>query len=148
MGIFNKWSSAPGSFCGRIKGASSERQPAMYFKKGGGSLKGVSKPGALVWSRIYVMDNQLYCDLGVGESVDLPKKEVERRWNMTTPQWPIMNATLKGVSKNQMMGQHKANHIQVVYANNEEEAQRCCRIKATVLNELGITVNFCGDVKL
>ncbi|HTN19914.1 MAG TPA: hypothetical protein VL125_05545 [Pelobium sp.] len=138
----------PAHFVGGYKGASSERQPPMFFRLGGGSLKGVSKPGALVWSRIYVMNDKLCCDLGVGECVDLPREEVDRRWNMTTPQWPIMNATLKGVSQNQMMGRHKANHIHVVYTNNEEEAQRCCRIKASVLNELGIEVNFCGDVKL
>jgi L-fucose isomerase-like protein len=136
----------PAHFIDGYKGASSDRQPAMYFKLGGGSLKGISKPGHLVWSRIYVMDNQLHCDIGVGECVKLPDAEVNRRWNMTTPQWPIMNATLKGVSKNQMMARHKANHIHVVYANNESEANACCRIKAAALNQLGILVHFCGDI--
>ena len=37
-------------FIGGYKGASSERQPAMYFRLGGGTLKGVSKPGFIVWS--------------------------------------------------------------------------------------------------
>src|ERR1035441_5941764 len=37
---------------GGYAGAVSERQPAMYFRLGGGSLKGVSKPGEIVWSRI------------------------------------------------------------------------------------------------
>jgi hypothetical protein len=45
-----------------------------------------------------------------------------------------------------MMGRHKANHIQVVYAENEAEANKCCRIKAAALQELGIQVHFCGDV--
>lgn len=136
----------PEHFIGGYKGASSERQPEMYFKLGGGSLKGVSKPGAIVWSRIYVMDNALHCDLGIGECVALPDEELYRRWNMTTPQWPIMNAILKGVSRDQMMGRHKANHIQVVYTSNEEEANKCCKIKAAALNELGITVHLCGDI--
>lgn len=138
----------PEHFVDNYKGASSERQPEMYFRLGGGSLKGLSKPGHIVWSRIYVMDNMLHCDLGVGECVELPVEEVNRRWEMTTPQWPIMNAILKGVSQNQMMGQHKANHIQVVYTNSEEQAHKCCRIKAAVFHELGIKVNFCGDIKL
>ncbi|MFC5282768.1 fucose isomerase [Pedobacter alpinus] len=138
----------PAHFIGGYKGASSERQPEMYFRLGGGSLKGVSKPGAIVWSRIYVMNNHLCCDIGVGECVELPEEEVQRRWNMTTSQWPIMNAVLKGVSQDQMMGRHKANHIQVVYTTNEEEAHKCCRIKAAVFNDLGIKVNFCGDVVL
>lgn len=138
----------PEHFIGGYEGASSERQPEMYFKLGGGSLKGVSKPGFIVWSRIYVMDNQLHCDLGIGECVELPQEELDRRWNMTTPQWPIMNALLKGISRDQMMGRHKANHIQVVYATNEQEANSCCRIKAAALQELGIQVSFCGEVMI
>jgi len=38
------------------------------------------------------------------------------RWQSTTPQWPIMSAMLHGVSRDQLMACHKANHIQVVYA--------------------------------
>ncbi|WP_342648374.1 fucose isomerase [Mucilaginibacter sp. CSA2-8R] len=138
----------PAHFIGGYEGASSERQPAMYFRLGGGSLKGISKPGHLVWSRVYVMNNELHCDLGVGESVLLPNEETQRRWDLTTPQWPIMNATLKGVTQNQMMGRHQANHIQVVYATNEDLAHKACRVKAAALQELGLKVHFCGDVKL
>ncbi len=135
-------------FIGGYEGASSDRQPAMYFKMGGGSLKGVSKPGFIVWSRVYVMDNELHCDLGVGEVVTLPAAETERRWNATTPEWPIMHAVLKGVTKDQMMARHKANHIQVVYANYEASAHEACRIKAAAMCELGLKVHFCGDVNL
>jgi hypothetical protein len=136
----------PAHFINGYKGASSDRQPAMYFRFGGGSLKGISKPGHLVWSRVYVMEGQLHCDIGVGESVLLPEAETHRRWNLTTPQWPIMNATLKGVSQNQLMAQHKANHIQVVYATSEQNAHQACRIKAAALHELGLQVHFCGDI--
>jgi hypothetical protein len=136
----------PAHFINGYQGASSDRQPAMYFRMGGGSLKGISKPGYIVWSRVYVMNNELHCDIGVGESVLLPEAETQRRWNLTTPQWPIMNATLKGVSRNQLMARHKANHIQVVYATDENQANRACRIKAAALQELGIVVHFCGDV--
>ena len=34
----------------------------------------------------------------------------------TTPQWPIMHAVTHGVTRDQMMARHKANHIQVAYA--------------------------------
>jgi len=132
---------------GGYQGASSDRQPAMYFRLGGGSLKGVSKPGHLVWSRIYVMNNKLHCDIGVGESVHLPEAETQRRWKATTPQWPIMHAVLKGVSRDQMMARHKANHVHVVYATNQSMAHKACRVKAAALAELGIEVNFCGDVE-
>ncbi|MBS7564893.1 fucose isomerase [Mucilaginibacter sp. Bleaf8] len=138
----------PEHFINGYAGAVSERQPAMYFRLGGGSLKGVSKPGHIVWSRVYVMNNELHCDLGVGEAVYLPEAETQRRWELTTPQWPIMHASLKGVNQNQMMARHKANHIQVVYATDAAKAMQACRIKAAALAELGIQVHFCGEVNL
>jgi hypothetical protein len=135
-------------FVGGYKGAVSERQPAMYFRLGGGTLKGVSKPGHIVWSRVFVMDGKLHCDLGVAEVVKLPQKETERRWRETTPQWPVMHAVLRGITRDQMMARHKSNHIQVVYAPNAREANRGCRIKAAMMAELGLEVHLCGDVEL
>jgi len=137
----------PAHFIGGYKGASSDRQPAMFFPKGGGTLKGISKPGPIVWSRVYVVKNKLYCDLGVGRVVELPAEETKRRWEGTTPQWPIMHGVLHGVSRDQMMAKHKANHIHVVYATNEANAHKACRIKAAAMTELGIEVNFCGHVE-
>lgn len=138
----------PAHFINGYAGASSDRQPAMYFRLGGGSLKGISKPGFIVWSRVYIMDNELHCDLGVGEVVSLPEAETKRRWEGTTREWPIMQAILKGVSRDQLMARHKANHIQVVYTNYEAGAHEACRIKAAAMDELGIKVHFCGDVNL
>jgi hypothetical protein len=138
----------PAHFIDGYKGAASDRQPAMFFPKGGGTLKGISKPGPIVWSRIYVIKNKLYADLGVAEVVSLPAVETNRRWQETTPEWPIMHGVLKGISRDQMMAKHKANHIQVVYAPDEASAQRACRIKAAALAELGIKVHFCGDMTL
>jgi hypothetical protein len=138
----------PAHFIGGYKGTRSERQPAMYFRLGGGTVKGISKPGWIVWSRVFIMDGRLHCDLGVAEVVQLPEKETERRWRETTPQWPIMHAVLKGVTRDQMMARHKSNHIQVVYAPNQKQAHRACRIKAAMLAELGLQVHLCGDVDL
>jgi hypothetical protein len=136
----------PAHFIGGYRGTSSERQPPMYFRLGGGTLKGVSKPGHIVWSRVFVMNGKLHCDLGVGKVVKLPEQETERRWRETTPQWPIMHAVLDGISRDQMMARHKANHIQVVYAPNAKQANRGCRIKAAMLAELGVEVHLCGNV--
>jgi hypothetical protein len=138
----------PAHFIGGYRGARSERQPAMYFRLGGGSLKGVSKPGHIVWSRVFIMDGTLHYDIGVAEVVRLPPKETERRWRETTPQWPIMHAVLKGVTRDQMMARHKSNHIQVVYAPNSKQAHRAARIKAAAMAELGLQVHLCGDVQL
>ena len=41
---------APASHFGGYANASSERQPPMYFPLGGGTLKGISKPGEIVWA--------------------------------------------------------------------------------------------------
>ena len=138
----------PSHFIGGWKGASSERQPSMYFRLGGGTLKGVSKPGWIVWSRIFIMNGVLHCDIGVAEVVKLSKKETEKRWKETTPQWPIMHAVIKGVNRDQMMARHKSNHIQVVYVPNEKSAHKGARIKASMLTELGLQVQLCGDVDL
>ena len=138
----------PAHFIGGFRGASSERQPPMYFRLGGGTVKGISKPGHIVWSRVFVMDGKLHCDLGVAKVVALPSKETQRRWRETTPQWPIMHAVLKGITRDQMMARHKSNHIQVVYVPNEKQAHRATRIKAAMLSELGLEVHFCGDVDL
>jgi hypothetical protein len=138
----------PAHFIGGWKGASSERQPPMYFRLGGGTLKGISKPGWMVWSRVFVAGGQLHADLGVGEVVALPEAETQRRWRETTPQWPIMHAVLPGISRDQMMARHKSNHIQVVYAPNARQAHRACRIKAAALAELGLSVHLCGHLDL
>jgi L-fucose isomerase-like protein len=138
----------PAHLIGGYRGASSERQPSMYFRLGGGSIKGVSKPGPIVWSRVFIMDGKLHCDLGVAEVAKLPEKETQRRWRETTPQWPIMHGVLDGITRDQMMARHKANHIHVVYAPSAKQAHRACRIKAAMLAELGLEVHLCGNVAL
>ena len=136
----------PAHFIGGYRGSTSERQPPMYFHLGGGTLKGVSKPGWIVWSRVFVMEGRLQCDLGLAEIVRLPDTETERRWNETTPQWPIMHAVFKGISRDQMMARHKSNHIQVVYAPSRKKAHQGCRIKSSMMDALGIETHLCGDV--
>ena len=138
----------PSHFIGGYAGASSERQPAMYFPYGGGTMKGVSRPGELVWSRVFVMDDRLCADLGRATVVELPQEETERRWEASTSEWPIMHAVLHGVSRDQMMGRHKANHINVAYAPDAEAADRALAAKAAMFHEMGMAVSLCGDVKV
>jgi hypothetical protein len=131
-------------FVGGYAGAISERQPAMYFPLGGGSLKGIGKPGEIVWSRVFVEGGALHADLGRGTVVSLPAAETERRWRETTTQWPIVHAVLHGVSQNQMMARHRANHVNVAYAPSAEAADKALATKAAMLAELGIGVHLCG----
>jgi hypothetical protein len=138
----------PSHLINGFAGATSERQPAMYFPKGGGTIKGESKPGEIVWSRVYVMDGKLHCDMGRGTAISLPAEEMKFRWDSTTPQWPIMNAVLHGVTRDQLMGRHKANHIQVAYADSAERADQAFAAKAAMLHEMGIAVHICGQVNV
>jgi len=140
-------SAPPAHFIGGWSGASSERQPPMYFRLGGGTLKGISKPGEIVWSRVFIDDGELCMDLGRAGVVELPREETQRRWDATTPQWPIMHAVTYGVTRDQMMARHKANHIQVAYANGPEEADRAMLAKAAMADAMGMTVSICGARK-
>ena len=136
---------APAShFIGGYQGADSLRQPPMFFKQGGGTLRGVSRPGKIVWSRVYIENDELCCDIGTGKVVELPQEETERRWNLTDRQWPIMHGVLDDVSRDQMMAKHKANHIQVVYVDGNFDVKRAAGIKAATLQAMGIKVNYCG----
>jgi hypothetical protein len=136
---------APAShFVGGYAGAISERQRHMFFPLGGGTLKGVSKPGEIVWSRVYIEAGGLHVDIGRGTVVELPPAETERRWQATSPEWPIMHAVLHGVSRNQMMARHKANHLNVAYAPSAEAADRALNIKAAMFADMGIRVHLCG----
>ena len=125
-------------------GSESYRQPAMYFRLGGGTLRGIARPGEIVWSRIFVEGGRLKMDLGRAKVVALPAAETERRWQETTWQWPIMHAVTYGVSRDQMMGRHKANHIQVAYAHTAAGADLALYTKAALASELGLEVCLCG----
>ena len=138
----------PAHFTGGWKGAHGYRQPPMYFRLGGSTLAGVSRPGEIVWSRIWI-DNvegheKLCMDIGRAQVVTLPEEETRRRLESTTKQWPIMHAVTYGISRDQMMARHKANHIQVAYAKDAAGADRAALTKAAVARALGIEVNFCG----
>jgi hypothetical protein len=135
----------PAHFVGGYAGATSERQPPMYFRLGGGSLKGISRPGEIVWSRIFVEDGRLKADIGRAKAVELPREETERRWQITTPQWPIMHTVLYGVTRDQMMARHKSNHVQVAYAPDAAGANRALATKAAMFREMGIEVSVCGS---
>jgi hypothetical protein len=119
----------------------------MYFPNGGGTLKGISKPGEIVWSRIFIENHRLKMDLGRAGVIRLPDAETQRRWQATTPPWPIMHAVTYGVSRDQLMARHKSNHIQVAYARSADEADRAVLAKAAMARALGLEVALCGTKK-
>ena len=134
----------PSHLIGGYGGARGFRQPSMYFAPGGSGIRGQSRPGPVVWSRIYVDGDALHMDLGRLDALELPPVEMERRWASTTSQWPIMNAVFHGVTRDQLMAKHQANHIQVVYAPDDDAAWRGLCAKAAMADALGIHVHLCG----
>ena len=54
----------PAHHIGGWAGTDSLRQPPMYFRLGGGTVRGIAKPGPIVWSRIFVEQGKLKMDLG------------------------------------------------------------------------------------
>ncbi len=135
----------PEHLIGGYAGAVSERQPPMYFPLGGGTIKGVSKPGWVIWSRIFVADGKMNADLGVAEAIELPREETERRWQATTPQWPVMHAVTVGVDRDKMMGRHKSNHIQVAYVPEKKDVGFALGAKLHAFRNLGMEVFLCGE---
>ncbi|HET8599961.1 MAG TPA: fucose isomerase [Segeticoccus sp.] len=146
--VFEISGSVPASHNGGYDKSWSMRQPPMFFPLGGGTLSGVSKPGEIVWSRVFLMDGRLHADLGRATVVELPEQETQRRLDATNPQWPIMHAVLHGVTRDQMMARHKANHVNVAYAADADTADKALLAKAAMFAHLGLQVHLCGDVNL
>jgi hypothetical protein len=136
----------PPAHLGGYEQAEGHRQPPMFFPNGGSTVKGHSKPGEIVWSRIYIEDGALKADLGRGCAAELPEEEAERRSEATTPPWPIMHAVTYGTSRDQMMARHKSNHIQVAYAPSAEAARDALAAKTAMLEEMGVETALCGDL--
>lgn len=141
-------SAPPAHHIGGWRGSDGHRQPAMYFPNGGSTLRGIAKPGEIVWSRIYIdgtkSGGQLCMDLGRAGVVKLPKQETQRRWDETTVQWPIMHAVTYGTTRDQMMARHQANHIQCAYAKDAELADQAMLTKAAMARAMGMRVTLCG----
>lgn len=143
--VFQISGAVPAShLAGGYEGAVSERQPPMYFRLGGGTLKGVCKAGHVVWSRVFVEDDALHIDIGRATAIELPPEETERRLRSVTYQWPIMHTLLHGVTRDQFMARHHANHVNVAYAPTAEAADKALAAKAAMFAELGVQVHRCG----
>jgi hypothetical protein len=138
----------PSHLAGGYRGAVSWRQGPIYFPAGGGTIKGVSRPGEIVWSRVYIADARLQLDIGRASVVELPAAETERRWAATNPEWPIAHVVTHGVTRDQFMARHKANHVQIAYAPDAATADRALAAKAALFDRLGVAVHLCGDVRL
>ena len=105
---------------GGIAGATGYRQPAMYFPKGGSSIHGQGKTGRLIWARAHYEGTQTFLHIGTGTAVELPAAEFERRRKATTYEWPLLNCTLDGVGRDELMAGHQSNHITIAYVDEDK----------------------------
>lgn len=140
--------SVPASHLGGWQNAEGWRQGHVFFPAGGATINGVSKPGEVVLSRVFIADGILQADLFRASVVELPEEETRRRKEATNPEWPIAHVVLHGQSRDQFMARHKANHAQLAYAPDAETADRALVAKAAMFAGMGITVNLTGDVNL
>jgi hypothetical protein len=140
--------SVPASHLGGWQNAEGWRQGHVFFPAGGATINGVSKPGELVISRVFIADGILQADLFRATAVELPEEETQRRKDATNPEWPIAHVVLHEVTRDQFMARHKANHAQVAYAPDADTADKALAAKAAMFNRLGIAVNLIGRVNL
>jgi hypothetical protein len=131
---------------GGIAGATGYRQPPMYFPKGGSTIAGQGKAGRLIWARAHYEGTQVHLHIGTGHAVELPKAEFERRLAATTREWPLLNCSLDGVSRDQLMAGHQSNHITVAYV---DEAHLADVVRAFVAQAItqNIVVTVAGDAR-
>ena len=138
--------SVPASHLGGWDKAEGWRQGPVFFPAGGATINGVSRPGELVISRVFIAGGVLQADVFRGSAVELPEEETRRRKEATNPEWPIAHVVLHDVSRDQFMARHKANHAQVVYAPDAETADKALIAKAAMFDRMGIVVNLVGRV--
>ena len=140
--------SVPESHLGGWANAEGWRQSPVFFPAGGATVNGVSRPGEVVLSRVFIADGILQADIFRGTVVELPAEETQRRKDATNPEWPIAHVVLHQVSRDQFMARHKANHAQMVYAPDPETANKALVAKAAMLERIGVKVNLVGAVQL
>jgi len=140
--------SVPASHLGGWDKAEGWRQGHVFFPAGGSTINGVSRPGEVVLSRVFIADGILQADVFRATVIELPDEETWRRKNATNPEWPIAHVVLHGVTRDQFMARHKANHAQMVYAPDAETADKALLAKAAMLDRIGIKVNLVGDVSV
>ncbi|TBW35824.1 signal transduction protein [Siculibacillus lacustris] len=129
---------------GGIAGATGYRQPPMYFPKGGSTIAGQGKQGRLIWARAHYEGTSVVLHVGTGHAVELPTQEFDRRHNATSPQWPLLNAELDGLSRDALMAGHQSNHISIAYV---DEAHLADVVRAFVAQAItqNIAVKVAGD---
>lgn len=84
--------------------------------------------------------------IGTGHAIELPEAEYERRRKATTYEWPLLNAMLDGVGRDQLMAAHQSNHISIAYVDEDKLDFVLAAFVAQALTQ-GIKVIVAGDAR-
>jgi hypothetical protein len=135
-----------GHLKGGIAGATGYRQPAMYFPKGGATIQGQGKAGRILWARAHYEGTSVTMQIGTGRGIELPEAEFERRRRATCYEWPLLNATLDGVGRDELMAAHQSNHVTIAYVDDDKLADVLTAFVAQALTQ-NIKVQVAGDAR-
>lgn len=129
---------------GGIAGATGYRQPAMYFPYGGSTIAGQGKAGRFIWARAHYEGAEIVMHMGTGTAVELPADEFERRRRATCYEWPLLNAVLDGIGRDDLMAGHQSNHLTLAYVDQDLLGDVFQAFVAQALT-LGIRVRAAGS---
>ncbi len=132
---------------GGMAGARGYRQAPMYFALGGSTIGGQCKAGRFVWARAHYEGSDVHMHIGTGTAYELPQEELQRRLDATTSQWPMMNVTLDGIGRDELMAGHMSNHITVAYVP-AEHVGFVCRALAEMATTMNMTVWIAGSAEM
>jgi stress-induced morphogen len=59
-----------------------------------------------------------------------------------------VSAVFDGVTRDQFMARHRANHVNIAYANDYKSAIHALAVKSAMFQSLGVRVHLCGKVPL
>lgn len=135
-----------GHLKGGIAGATGYRQPAMYFPKGGSTITGQGKAGRILWARAHYEGTSVIMQIGTGHGIELPEAEFERRRKATCYEWPLLNAVLDGVGRDELMAGHQSNHITLAYVDEDKLADVLKAFVAQAITQ-NIKVQVAGDAR-
>lgn len=85
--------------------------------------------------------------IGTGTAVELPQDEFERRRRATNYEWPLLNAVLDGVSRDDLMAGHQSNHLSLAYVEEEVLSEVLNAFIAQALTQ-NMKVFIAGDAHL
>lgn len=129
---------------GSIAGATGYRQPPMFFPYGGSTITGQGKAGRFIWARAHYEGSKVIMHIGTGTAVELPHDEFERRRKATNYEWPLLNAVLDGIERDDLMAGHQSNHLSLAYVDEQVLPEVLTAFVAQALTQ-NITVFLAGE---